>query len=329
LVHRIFISTSEGIMWNIVETARATLEGPDDCADECRNAASCALRRTGPLLVPVDGGATSGAALMLAAALSARDGDWIDALNVELPLTNARPFRIPARVVRAAKAPLLPLGALRQQLLAALPGNQWNLRLEFGRLGETIAHVARRRSASLIVMDLGDGEGGGRAVNVNGIAQVLRQSDTPVFAVPAAKHLLPYTAVALIDGSSSSFRAAREALAVLQPFGTLHLLHVRSRIDSTSGESSASDAIYETDVANIIAKLAREWTSDKISLKAHVILGTVMGDALAFVHAVNADLIACGTNGFGTISRTRLGHVPIQLLHEASCSVLVARTTHG
>jgi len=77
-------------------------------------------------------------------------------------------------------------------------------------------------------------------------------------------------------------------------------------------------------ITAVLARLARAWTREGISVQAPVVLGSVTSEALPYARSVDADLVACGSHGCSAVERVLLGSMSTKILREAQCAVLVA-----
>jgi nucleotide-binding universal stress UspA family protein len=143
-------------------------------------------------------------------------------------------------------------------------------------------------------------------------------------AVPATARELPHDAVAAIDFSAASLRAARAARDILARPSTLHLVHVCHPPAEDSGEIAGLSAVYAEGVALQLERLVSELALEEVKVVSRVETGPLTQKLLEVVHEVNAGLIACGTTSLNAIERVLLGHVPLELLRRAECSVLIA-----
>ena len=278
-----------------------------------------------PILVAVDGSRASGAALRLAADLAGRDGSSIVPVLVESFALSTNARCIPADVLRKERVPEVSrLGRVRRQLCDVLDTDSWKLHVEFGPFGSVVAHLADSVEASLIVMGLSRHGAARRLLGSGAVARVLQSAQIPVFAVPATARELPHAALAAIDFSRASLRAARTARDLLSRPGTLRLVNVRRPRSETLPEIDAWEAIYGEGVSLKLEQLASELATDGVSTTAEILSGPLADTLLEAADQSNADLIACGTNSLNALEQLLLGDVPGQLLRRAECAVLVA-----
>jgi nucleotide-binding universal stress UspA family protein len=279
----------------------------------------------GPILVATDGSSASAAAIRTTAALAARTGRRIEAVLIEGTLSSLPGVCIGARALRQEHIPpTTQLGRVREQLCTILVGDSWRLRVEFGRVAPSIARAARSTRASLIVMGSKSHGPARRWAGGDTIARVLQSTQIPVLAVAATARALPQAAVAAIDFSPASLRAAREARDLLARPGMLHLVHVRRTNDAMAGEMVGWDAVYAAGIATKLEQLATELTVDGVTVIPRSESGTLIETLLRVSAGTDAELIACGADGRNAIERLVLGKVPLESMYRAGCSMLIA-----
>ena len=279
-----------------------------------------------PLVVATDGSRASAAALRIASLLAARQGRRIEAVIVEETFpTGPEGVAIAGETLRREHVPDdTRLGRVRRQLCALLEADTWNLRVEFGRAGATIASTARRCRAPLIVMGLSRHHPARRLLGSETVVRVLRSADVPVLAVAATTRGLPRVAVIGMDFSMASIKAVKETCALVERPATLHLVHVRPAARAPIADIGGWDDAYDAGVHAQLEKLSAEFSRDGITAIGRIESGNVSESLLRVAREVDAGLIACGTDSQTTLERLILGRIPTQLLRNSECSVLVA-----
>jgi nucleotide-binding universal stress UspA family protein len=279
-----------------------------------------------PVLVATDGSRAAGAAIQFARAMS-DVGLWQPEV-----VTVLAPLPVTVADVLLPGGPLLPepalteglIGAIRRQL-RRLGAASWNFRVEFGSAARSIVGLAHRSQAELIVIGLGKHGKLARLLGAETAARLCRLTDTPVLAIEAHAGALPHTALVAMDFGESSVRAAREALALLQPPGRLHLLHVNGTASATSLKDPAWDRTYADGVEHGFNRLTRELAPPKgIQITSELRHGGVISTILKVTSEIGADLLVAGSHSQTVIDRLIIGSTPGQLLRAARCSVLVA-----
>ncbi|MFL5615246.1 MAG: universal stress protein [Gemmatimonadaceae bacterium] len=279
----------------------------------------------GAILVATDAGRASAAALRVASALSARDGLRVEAILVEEDLPALPDVCLGARALRLECLPeSTRLGRVRRQLCTILEGSSWKLRVGFGRMGPTIARAARTSRASLILMGLSREGLARRLLGTGAVGRILQLAQKPVLAVPSTGRVLPHAAVAAIDFSPASVRAAREARDLLARPGTLHLVHVRPAAAENAEGIASWDAIDDADATIKLRELACELSTDGVTVLPRMESGALIESLSRVMSETGAELIACGARNQTSIERHLLGYVPLQLVLNAECSILIA-----
>jgi nucleotide-binding universal stress UspA family protein len=281
---------------------------------------------TRPVLIATDGSRAASAAMKFARLMAAK-GEWTpEVLTVMMPLpVSVGDMMLPAPSAQyAAMAAESVEHAIRRQLRRH-GETSWKLITEFGRTVPAIVKLAHDRRASLIVLGLGHHGPIARMFGAETAIRVIRHTDLPVLAVHTSLRRLPSVAVVATDFSDSSLRAAREALAVLEPPGRLHLVHVRWSHNLTSFADSeweraymvAADAEF-TRVRDLIG------TRPGISITTKLLGGSVVERVLKEAAALRAQMIALGSHSQNVLDRLIVGSTPAEVLRSAPCSVLVA-----
>jgi nucleotide-binding universal stress UspA family protein len=216
------------------------------------------------------------------------------------------------------------LSSIEMQLVRG-GGKNWKLAVQFGRAAPVIARYAREAHADLIVLGLGKHGKLARLGGAETAARVVRLSEVPVLAVGESTRGLPHTAVVAMDFGESSMRAAREALALLQPPGRLHLVHVRWAVNGQTLGDSAWERTYADGVQRGFERVVRELAvRDDIQITTEFVKGAVLETLLLVAKKVSADVIAAGSHSQTVIDRMIIGSTPAQLLRAAPHSVLIA-----
>ena len=206
------------------------------------------------------------------------------------------------------------------------PGTQeWPFTIETGGRVERIVDVADTMGASLIILGLGAHGVTARLLQRETAVRVMRATRTDVLAVPRHAWGVPHSALAAIDFTASSERAARTALALLGQEGTLYLAHVTPRIPMPQADSRQWNAGPEPDVLTRLAALtARLAPPPGVAIQYVSLHGEPAHELLAFADQYHVDLLAAGAHGKSAILRLVLGSVSTTLVRAAQCWVVVA-----
>jgi nucleotide-binding universal stress UspA family protein len=154
---------------------------------------------------------------------------------------------------------------------------------------------------------------------------VVRRSLFPVLAVAPTMSELPRRAIAAIDFSGSSLHAARAALSVLQPGGTLLLVHVQPDFSSAASPSADIEFSYTRGIAGAFERLARELAPPPCMRVEPVVLdGTPIDELSAFAERVGAEMIAVGTGRRDLTASHGVARLATALLRQRRHTVLTA-----
>lgn len=127
-----------------------------------------------------------------------------------------------------------------------------------------------------------------------------------------------------IDGSPASLVAVRQAARLVQPNGRLILVAVANVAVAAHAGMLASDVWVEVeDEAQAALAAAR---SEAPNAESELLEGSP-GGVLLDAAREGADLVAVGTHGGSRAKGILSGSVATLMLHEAPCSVLVARAS--
>lgn len=214
---------------------------------------------------------------------------------------------------------------LRRQMQRLSDGGAaWRTDFVLGPAPDAIADVARRRHASLIIMDSGRHDRMIRLIAGETTLRTIRRAQTPVLAVAGEFDALPRTAIAAMDFSPSSISAARAALGLLANDATLHLVHVWSRSGSDHPSELERDEAYERELPRLFDRVEEVLAAPPgITLHRVTLLGAPVEELLQLAATHGAQLIAAGRRGHGFFERLLVGSVTTALVRGAKCSVLV------
>jgi hypothetical protein len=165
---------------------------------------------------------------------------------------------------------------------------------ELGAPETMIPEVVRLRGADYVLTGVAPAGAASRSDGVEAAAVMADRAGVPVVAAPPETALVPRTAVACIDLTEPSLRAAAATLPLLGEEGSLTLVHV---IPSLAGPSEAAVAWIEAGVRTAEQRLPRlaaelAWVGG-IRTDALVLRGEP-AEVLA-EHLAGVDLVALGT----------------------------------
>lgn len=278
-----------------------------------------------PVLVATDGSRAALAAIRFARAME-DGGLWQpEAMTVieHLPVAVAD-VALPMPVV--VDEPRLVEGRVAdvQRQLRRLSAKAWPFRSEMGPAAGNILEVAKLHGSELIVLGLGKHGKLARLFGAETAARVSRRSTVPVLAVDTHAKGRPKSIVVAMDFGGSSIRAAREALALVDDEGRVHLVHVRWALNGKPLRDEAWERTYAMGVEQGFVRLLTQLGRPGVKITTEMKLGGIVESILKTIRERNADVVALGSHSLNVIDRLLLGSTAVSLLHAAKCSVLVA-----
>jgi nucleotide-binding universal stress UspA family protein len=134
------------------------------------------------------------------------------------------------------------------------------------------------------------------------------------------------TVVCGVDASEAGILAARLAGRVAAPGGTLALVSVEStKIAVHAGWQMIAVSTQLADEARDALERGREAVDLDRPVESRLLRGEPIACLMDEVERPNASLVVVGSHGFSRPVGIALGSVATHLLHEAPCSVLLAR----
>lgn len=288
-------------------------------------------QQLGTILVTTDGSASADGAFWAANLLGESTGAIVRVLSVLEPQT----IVVPSPEALATPVDLSEsfaerrLTAVRDQLHRVVGSKApWPMEIRFGRPAEVIAEVARAQGASLIVTGLNHHNPLERMLGGDTPIQIGKVADVPVLAVPPSFNKMFRNVVIGVDLTGSSVRAAEAARPLLRYATTIHLVHVKQRIDVpmevwTGWEREYEEAARES-FAEVTAALA---LPPDLSATATTLTGTPAHEIIRFAQGKRADLIIAGHSRRSFLDRLLGGSVATRLYRGAPCAILIVPDT--
>lgn len=275
------------------------------------------------VLLALDGSRPSNAAMRFARRMAVR-GAWTpEALTVAEPVpVYVGDIMLPTPAI----APDLMTGNLLLGLKSQLRRHglpTWGAHVRIGPTVHSIVDMAREGRFEMIVMGLGQHGRFARLFGTETACRVAARAPAPMLAVHPSLRGLIDVAVVAVDFGASSERAAREAFALLEPRGRLHLVHVLSPFNYTPMADGVWRREYEAAVDRSFDRLIEKLGIDPARVSKQQLHGTVVDAIARYARSAGADLIAAGRHNQGLIERMMLGTTPAELLRAARCSVLI------
>jgi nucleotide-binding universal stress UspA family protein len=280
-----------------------------------------------PVLVATDGLHDSDGSVRVGLALARRDGTCVELFSVVEPMPQfdemvaASDIDLLTSITRDSRN-----AALLAQRDRTHPGmRDWPFTIQTGDRVERIVETAESIRASFIVLGLGAHGLTARLLQRETAVRVMRASRTPVLAVPNDAWGVPHSALAAIDFTASSERAARAALGLLGTEGRLYLAHATPRIPMPLADSRQWDDLTGAGVLSRLSVLAKRLAPPPgVEIEFVSLHGEPAHELLAFADQRHIDLVAAGAHGKSAFERLVLGSVSTTLVRTARCSVLVA-----
>ena len=144
---------------------------------------------------------------------------------------------------------------------------------------------------------------------------------------PTAAPALFATVVCGVDGSEAGFLALEQATRVAAPSGRLVAVTVcNDAVAVHAGMEATRLAALLREEADAARARAEQALQGREGSSAVVVRGRPVEALLAVVEREAADLLVVGSHGTSRAAGMLLGSVATAMLHEARCSVLVARS---
>jgi len=130
-----------------------------------------------------------------------------------------------------------------------------------------------------------------------------------------------------VDGSPASLDAARQAALLKAPSGTLTYVSAWSLDPPLVSPMTVLPPVTDDErAARRSAEDALRNAKEQLpSARTKVVRGTAAQALLAEVECDRSTLVAVGSRGLGRVQGIVLGSTPSRLIHEAPCSILLAR----
>ncbi len=286
------------------------------------------VNSSGPVLValkPLEGGES---ALAMAQWLASRTDRELHLLSVvellDVNAVAAGALPLPAAYYEHERAEAAE--RLHEQLKAG-PQAGLSCRVDVleGSASSAIARVGRERGAAFVVVGTGRHAVLGRFLHGERALDVVRGATGMVVVVPPVARTPLTHAMVAIDFSQASLRAARSALALLQPGGRLSLVHVRSAVKPSDESIGWWDNAYERRARLMLAQFAEALpVVEGVTVQSVFLRGDAVDTLLSFVNHEGVDLLVCGRRRHPLMERILVGSVSTALVRRAPCSVLVA-----
>ena len=214
---------------------------------------------------------------------------------------------------------------LLEEHLRERPGEHppWSIEVRWGSsVSRTIARAARDLRSPVIVMGHGRHRPIDRLLGTETALRTVRHADCPVFA--AAPGFTGVTRAVLgVDFSDASAHAVRAVLPLLEPEGTLHLVHAWLPTRPQEARSPYDESYREELPSRFRRFVAALDLPASVAVETDIVEGPAAERLVELAERAHADLVVVGRHGRGMIERLLVGSVATRVLRGAPCSVLV------
>lgn len=291
---------------------------------------------TGELLVVSEGTGEERGMLSVAELLARRDRINAHLIGVDRSSTDVAALMPEAAADLHAAEQRRLLARTREELHRAVGrGAYWSTDATLGDVMTVVSEEVRKGHTRLVLVALSD-PGQERLHAADTLVNIASAVDVPILAVPRHLELLPTRVLIATDFSSASIRAARTALSVLGPRGSVSVVHVEPVIDydalghptwreeSAEGVSRLFDELRREldDEAHRLPTLHRRRTS--IVKETTLLHGEPAAVILEYAAQHRNDLIVIGTRRVAAGDTLPLGSVSMAVLQAAHTAVLLA-----
>jgi nucleotide-binding universal stress UspA family protein len=269
------------------------------------------------VLVATDGGRAAASALRIAASYAEAEGVAVEVMAVVEPLSEL-PMPLPHRDELEQAHSRGMADRVREQLRDVIGPTGWPVYVRLGRPAPAIFQAATERGASLVILGVEPRKPDGNTTAV----ELLHLVDIPVLVAREGK--VPRTAVVGVDFRPSSLRAAREAVRLLGPSGTLHLVHIQPSLDFPAASVWDWGDCYEGAVSVGFDRLMTELGDAlaTVTTRTHTRAGDPATELLELVEELDADLLAIGSDGYACNGRVVVGRVARRLVADPPVALL-------
>jgi nucleotide-binding universal stress UspA family protein len=143
-------------------------------------------------------------------------------------------------------------------------------------------------------------------------------------SAPAASDTVFRHVIVGVDGTEAAFAACRQALRLAAPSGPIDAVAVVHLADTVKA------GIKTAHMADVLARDAEKALNDAARIlgkrgRKRFVNGYVVKALIREIEQTNASLVALGTHGHWRVTEILIGGVAGEMLHDAPCSVLIAR----
>jgi len=278
------------------------------------------------ILLATAGGADSRSTIQLTASLAMRLDASVSAVSVVSPFPRVAiaGLHVAPPVVIDDHNRLKSIAQVRRQL-GSIPGtDDWKVDSMLGWPADAIPIAASRLDASLIVIGHRRHHVMDRFIGAETAVSMARHTRVPLLIVPPGHATMPTHAIAAIDFTPSSMRAARLAARLVGPAGRLTLVHASLLARATAEPGTLLD-VYAAGAKAKLSEIAREIHGDTgITVACEVLDGEITATIIEYAKHTRNALLAVGSHTHGVIEHLMMGSVRTDVVRHVTQPVLIA-----
>ena len=275
---------------------------------------------TYPVLVATDGGSEAAHALQFAAAYAKAEDVPVEVVSIVAPLADL-PMPLPHRTELELAHAQGAADSVRQHVRDIVGPVSWPIHVRLGRPAPAICTTARDRSARMVILGVSAQQSEGNTTAV----ELLHLAEKPVLIARDGR--LPRKIMVGVDFRPSSLRAATEAVPLLRPGGSIHLVHVRPSLDFPAASVWDWGPSYEDAVEGGFEELAARLEEEEIEVTRESVAGDPGEVLMKTAEEGEFDLLAIGSDGYICNGRVVVGRVARAVLSQSPVSVLTTPVT--
>lgn len=189
---------------------------------------------------------------------------------------------------------------------------------------DDVLEEARRTGASMIVVGIGTHRAIDRVLHHEPVLAVARGTTIPVLAAAPRASRVPRHALIATDFTDASLRSARLVASLIDPGGTITIVHVQPLANLVRRDGVSWSDIYATGARERLARMRDELeASTHCRVEMDLITGDTADALLDYARRKHCDLIAVGAHVHTALDRMLIGSTTTRIIRGAHCSVLV------
>ena len=189
---------------------------------------------------------------------------------------------------------------------------------------DDVLAAARETGASMIVVGIGTHRAIDRVLRHEPVLAVARGTTIPVLAVARRASRIPRHALVATDFTDASLRSARLVASLVDPGGTITIVHVQPLANLVRRDGVSWSDVYATGARERLARMREELeASTHCRIETDLIAGDTADALLDYARRKHCDLIAVGAHVHTALDRMLIGSTTTRLIRGAHCSVLL------